>query len=326
MAAAVLVTGAAGFIGSHLCECLSNQGRAVVGLDNFDPFYDRRVKEANVQAVSAAAQARGTEFRLYEGDIGDTELLQRLAGEHELEGVIHLAARAGVRPSIDGARSYARYNIEGTIALLEMAARQQLSRFIFASSSSVYGGAAAPILSEELPINHPISPYAASKAAGEGYCYTYHSLYGLPVVCLRLFTVYGPRQRPDLAINKFVRLMQAGQALPRYGDGTSRRDYTYVGDTVRGLVAAYDSSLAWEVINLGSGQPFTLNELIAALEETLGREALIEAHPPQPGDVQQTFADIRKARQLLQWTPQITLKEGLREFLHWWETTGKLYY
>lgn len=326
MAAAVLVTGAAGFIGSNLCEALLRQGRAVVGLDNFDPFYDRRVKEANVQAVTATAEACGASYRLYEGDIRDSELLARLAGEQELEGVIHLAARAGVRPSIQDARGYAQYNIEGTITLLEMAAHHKLQRFIFASSSSVYGGSSAPILSEDLPVNQPISPYAATKAAGECYCYTYHSLYGLPTVCLRLFTVYGPRQRPDLAINKFVRLMQAGQPLPKFGDGTSRRDYTFVGDTVRGLLAAYDSDLPWEIINLGSGHPFTLNELIAALEETLGRKALIEQLPPQPGDVEQTFADIRKAQKLLQWTPQRTLQEGLREFVKWWEEIGKLYY
>ncbi len=318
---AVLVTGAAGFIGSHTAEALLRQGTPVVGIDNFDPYYDIAIKHRNVQEIETTAQQAGTSFTMAEGDICNYDLIEELLAEHDARVIIHLAAKAGVRPSLEDPVGYARTNIQGTINLLEAARGAKIQRFIFGSSSSVYGHAAQVPFSEDQPVTMPISPYGASKVAGETYCYTYHSLYNLPVVCLRFFTVYGPRQRPDLAINKFVRLLSADQPIPKYGDGTSMRDYTYIADIVRGILAALDGDIQWEIINLGSDNPITLNQLIAAIEEVLGKRATIDQLPPQPGDMRQTHADITKARRLLNWQPEVPLHEGLREFVKWWQST-----
>ncbi len=318
---AVLVTGAAGFIGSHTCEALLQRGTPVVGLDNFDPYYDVAIKEQNVREIENTGQRTGIAFTMVEGDICDGSLVKGLLETHGIQAIIHLAAKAGVRPSLEAPLAYARTNIEGTLTLLETACRTNIRRFVFGSSSSVYGDAARVPFSEDQPVSMPISPYAASKVAGESFCYTYHALYDLPTVCLRLFTVYGPRQRPDLAINKFVRLILAGEPVPRYGDGSSSRDYTYVGDIVRGVLAALDSNIQWDIINLGSDSPITLNELIGAVEQVLGRGARIDELPPQPGDVRQTHADITKARTILGWNPEVSLREGLEHFVQWWEST-----
>ncbi len=314
----VLVTGVAGFIGSHTAEALLRRGTPVVGIDNFDPYYDVAIKRRNVQEIETTAQQAGTSFAMAEGDICNHDLIQELLAEHNVQAIIHLAAKAGVRPSLEDPVGYARTNIEGTISLLEAAQAAKIARFIFGSSSSVYGDAAQVPFSEDQPVAMPISPYGASKVAGETYCYAYHSLYYLPVVCLRFFTVYGPRQRPDLAINKFVRLLSADKPIPKYGDGTSMRDYTYIADIVRGILTALDSDIQWDIINLGSDNPITLNQLIAAIEEVLDKRATIDQLPPQPGDMRQTHADITKARRLLDWEPQITLQEGLLEFVEWW--------
>ena len=317
----VLVTGAAGFIGSHTCEALLQRGTPVVALDNFDPYYDVTIKRQNVKDIEGTGQQASVTFTMVEGDICDACLVGELLATHGVQAIIHLAAKAGVRPSLEEPLAYARANIVGTLTLLEAACRANVRRFVFGSSSSVYGDAARVPFSEDQPVNMPISPYAASKVAGESFCYTYHSLYDLPAVCLRLFTVYGPRQRPDLAINKFVRLILADEPVPRYGDGSSVRDYTYIGDIVRGILAALDSDIQWDIINLGSDSPITLNELIGTVGQVLGREAKIDELPPQPGDMSQTHADITRARTVLDWGPRVSLGEGLAHFVRWWKST-----
>jgi len=319
----VLVTGVTGFIGSHTAEALLRRGTPVVGIDNFDPYYDVAIKHRNVQEIETTAQQAGTSFAMAEGDICNRDLIQQLLAEHNVRAIIHLAAKAGVRPSLEDPVGYARTNVEGTINLLEAARGAAIARFVFGSSSSVYGAATQVPFSEDQPVSMPISPYGASKVAAEAYCYTYHSLYDLPVVCLRFFTVYGPRQRPDLAINKFVRLMSVDEPIPRYGDGTSKRDYTYIADIVRGILSALDSHIQWDIINLGSDNPISLNQLIAALEDVLGKHATIHELPPQPGDMRQTHADITKARRLLGWQPQVPLRDGLQEFVEWWRSVWR---
>ena len=312
-AGAVLVTGAAGFIGSHVSQALATRGERVIGLDNFDPLYDPNLKRDNVAGLLAEDR-----FRLVEGDICDPELVEQVFSEGEVQAVIHLAAKAGVRPSLNDPMGYARTNTEGTVTLLEVARQAGVNRFIFGSSSSVYGAANEVPFDEDQPVHLPISPYAASKVAAEAFCHTYHHLYEMPIVCLRFFTVYGPRQRPDLAINKFVRLLLAGETIPQYGDGSSSRDYTYVDDIVRGVLAAYDSDLEYEIINLGSSSPVRLDEMIRAVAEAAGAEPVIERLPNQPGDVPRTYASIEKAKKLLGWEPEWDLADGLREFMEWY--------
>ncbi|HZN10460.1 MAG TPA: GDP-mannose 4,6-dehydratase [Blastocatellia bacterium] len=310
-----LITGGAGFIGSHLSERLLAGGPArLVVLDSFDDFYDPRAKRANV-----APHLGNPAYRLVEADIRDEGALGRLFAEEGFDAVVHLAARAGVRPSLSEPRAYQETNIAGTLNLLELARRHGVKRFIFGSSSSVYGPAATPPFREDAPLS-PISPYAATKAAGELLAHTYSHLYGIEVVCLRFFTVYGARQRPDLAIHKFARLIAAGRPIPVYGDGTSERDYTYVDDIIQGVVGAlaYRGS-AFEVINLGESQAVTLNELIALLEEALGARATVERHPPQPGDLPRTHADISKAARLLGYRPTTPIAEGIRKFAAWFK-------
>lgn len=308
----VLVTGAAGFIGSHLCEALVARGDTVIGIDNFDPYYDPEIKRRNLAGLLA-----GERFTLIEGDINDPRALAA-AFEPDIEGVIHLAAKAGVRPSIAQPLDYARANVEGTTAVLEAARRHGVGRFVFGSSSSVYGAANEVPFSEDQRIDRPISPYAATKVAGEALCHTWHHLYGLPTVMLRFFTVYGPRQRPDLAINKFVRLLDGGEPIPQFGDGSSSRDYTFVADIVRGIIAAYDSDLDFEIINLGGSSPIRLDELIAAVGAAVGVEPRVEVLPDQPGDVPRTYASVAKAQRLLGWEPQVPLAVGLRAFVAWY--------
>ncbi len=308
----MLVTGAAGFIGSHLCEALVARGDTVVGIDNFDPYYDPEIKRRNVAGLLA-----GERFTLIEGDINNPQALSA-AFAPGLDCVFHLAARAGVRPSIARPLDYVRTNVEGTAAVLEAARRHGVARFVFGSSSSVYGAANEAPFREDQRIDRPISPYAATKVAAEALCYTWHHLYGLPVVILRFFTVYGPRQRPDLAINKFVRLLDSGEPIPQFGDGSSSRDYTFVADIVRGIIAAAERDLDFEIINLGGAAPVRLDELIAAVGAAVGVEPVVEVLPDQPGDVPRTYASVEKAQRLLGWEPQVALAEGLRAFVAWY--------
>ncbi len=307
----IVVTGGAGFIGSHLCEALLARGHEVVALDNLDDFYDPAVKRANL------AQALSSErFTFVEGDIRDREAVERVLSGN-VEAVVHLAARAGVRPSIADPVLYEQVNVHGTTVLLEACRRRGVRRFVFGSSSSVYGNNRKVPFSESDPVDHPISPYAATKRAGELLCHTYHHLFGMDVTCVRLFTVYGPRQRPDLAIHKFARLMEAGRPVPVFGDGSMRRDFTYIDDIVDGLCRALERCAGYHLYNLGESQPVSVMELVAGLEKALGRKAVIEHHPQPPGDVDQTYADVTLARRELGYEPKTDLADGLARFVAW---------
>jgi UDP-glucuronate 4-epimerase len=310
----VLVTGGAGFIGSHLVgRLLGEGGWRVRVVDDFNDFYDPAVKRCNV-----APHVGREEFKLYEADIRDRAALGRIFEETRFDVIVHLAARAGVRPSLAEPLLYAETNIAGTLNLLELARGHRVRQFVFGSSSSVYGENEKVPFSEDDPVSEPISPYAATKAAGELLCHTYSHLWGLRCVCLRFFTVYGARQRPDLAIHKFARLISEGKPIPVFGDGTTRRDYTYVDDIIAGVRAALDyEASGYEIINLGESRTVELRELIGLLEHELGRDAVIERQPLQPGDVPQTFADISKAKRLLGYDPQTPIEEGIRRFVEW---------
>lgn len=306
-----LITGAAGFIGSHLVGRLLANGWSVTGLDNFDDFYQPRIKRNNLRPYRENPQ-----FHLLEGDIRRREDLAGLTPE--CDAIVHLAARAGVRPSIADPILYQDVNVRGTQNLLEYARSAGVRQFVFASSSSVYGVNPRLPWREDDHVLEPISPYAATKVSGELLGHVYARLYGLRFIALRFFTVYGPRQRPDLAIHKFARLMMEGRPLPLFGDGSTRRDYTFVGDIVDGIEAAMQyRETDFEVINLGNNQTVSLMELIRGLENALNREARIEWLPEQPGDVPRTWADVSKARKLLGYTPDCSLREGLRLFADW---------
>ncbi len=313
----ILVTGGAGFIGSHLCERLVREGHQVVALDNFNDYYDPAIKRNNLAWLSEQAN-----FALIEGDILDLETLRGLFEKNRFETVVHLAARAGVRPSIQQPLLYEKVNVEGTMNLLELAREFGTARFVFGSSSSVYGKNERVPFSESDPVDHPISPYAATKKAGEIICYTYHHLYGLPVTCLRFFTVYGPRQRPDMAIHKFTRLLAQGRPVPMFGDGRSRRDYTYIADIVDGIVKAMDRCRGYHIYNLGESQTIALKDLIALIAQTLGVEAKIERLPEQPGDVPITFADISRAQKEIGYDPKTGIEEGIGHFVKWFRETA----
>lgn len=306
-----LVTGAAGFIGSHLCQSLLRDGWAVTGLDNFDPFYDRSLKEANLAAVKAPA------FTLVETDIRrpdewPTEVQRRY------DVIVHLAARAGVRPSIEDPAGYQETNVIGTQNLLELARSYGTSQFVFASSSSVYGVNPRVPWSEEDYVLQPISPYASTKVSGELLGHVYAELFGLRFIALRFFTVYGPRQRPDLAIHKFARMMIDGKPIPFFGDGTTRRDYTFISDIVSGIRSAMEyQGTRYEVINLGNNRTISLREMVQGLEEALGTRAVLDHFPSQAGDVPQTWASVEKADRLLGYTPSTSFQEGLSKFVEW---------
>jgi UDP-glucuronate 4-epimerase len=310
----VLVTGGAGFIGSHLVARLLAEGQwRVAVVDDFNDFYDPALKRRNV-----APHLGREEFALYEADIRDRAALDKVFKETKFDCLVHHAARAGVRPSLLEPVLYTETNIGGTVNLLELARAHGVRQFVFGSSSSVYGENEKVPFAESDPVNRPISPYAATKAAGELLCHTYSHLFGLRTVCLRFFTVYGARQRPDLAIHKFARLISEGRPIPVFGDGTTRRDYTYVDDIVAGVRAAMDYVASdYEVVNLGGSRTVSLGELIALLERELGRRAVIDRQPPQPGDVPQTYADVSKARRLLGYDPQTPIEEGIRRFVEW---------
>jgi UDP-glucuronate 4-epimerase len=308
----ILVTGGAGFIGSHLTERLLAEGRRVVVLDNFDPFYDPAVKRRN---LAAAGDAAG--FRLVTGDIRDRDLLDRLLGSEPVDAVVHLAARAGVRPSILDPELYASVNLLGTTCLLEACRRHRVGAFLFGSSSSVYGNNAKVPFSESDPVDHPVSPYAATKKAGELLCYTFHHLTGTPVACLRFFTVYGPRQRPEMAIHKFTSLLAAGREIEQYGDGSSERDYTFVSDVVEGTVRALARCRGYHVWNLGGSRTTSLRDLVESIARGLGVVPRIRVLEPQSGDVERTWADVSRAREELSWEPTVDLNRGIGLFLDW---------
>ena len=309
----ILVTGGAGFIGSHLCERLADGGDRVIGLDNFDPFYDPRIKRANIAALTGRDN-----FRLVEGDIRDLDLLERLfGGDGAPDVVVHLAAKAGVRPSIEDPLAYQDVNVTGTANLLEMCRRHKVGKFVYASSSSVYGNNHKVPFAEDDPVDHPISPYAATKKAGELLCHTYHHLFGLPVFCLRFFTVYGPRQRPEMAIHKFARLIREGQSLPVFGDGGSERDYTYIDDIIDGVVRSIDHCRGYRIYNLGESQTTSLRRLISLIEEHMGTSARLDFKPMQPGDVNRTYADLTRSREELGYRPTVPVERGIPLFIEW---------
>lgn len=310
----ILITGGAGFIGSHLVDHLLQEGDwHVTVIDDFNDFYDPSIKRANIKRHLAHAN-----YHLIEADIRDYQAMHQALSDSQFDCIVHLAARAGVRPSLTEPRLYVETNINGTMNLLELARERGIKQFVFGSSSSVYGTNEKVPFSEGDPILNPISPYAATKAAGELICHTYSHLYGMRIVCLRFFTVYGARQRPDLAIHKFAKLISSGKTIPVFGDGSTRRDYTYIDDIIAGVRAAigYDQS-SYEVINLGESRTVELRELISLLESALGQTAKIDRQPMQPGDVPQTFADIAKARRLLNYNPQTQIEEGIKRFVEW---------
>ena len=315
----ILVTGGAGFIGSHLVDRLLSEGdRQVSVVDDFNDFYDPRIKRQNVNR-----QKENPNYRLFEGDIRDKATLETIFQDNDFQCIVHLAARAGVRPSLQQPLLYSETNVAGTLNLLELAREHNIKQFVFGSSSSVYGINAKVPFSEEDPIRQPISPYAATKAAGELLCHTYTHLYGIRCLCLRFFTVYGPRQRPDLAIHKFAKLISEKKPIPVFGDGTTRRDYTFVDDIIAGVRASIDYEKSdYEVINLGESRTVELRELITLLEKELGERAQIDRQPLQPGDVPQTFADITKARRLLGYNPQTQIEDGIQRFIEWFRANA----
>jgi len=310
--ASILLTGGAGFIGSHLGERLLQRGDRVVAVDNFDPFYDPALKRDNVMPCLTNPR-----YRLVSADIRDAPAMEAILQEERFDAVVHLAARAGVRPSIAEPVLYADVNLRGTAVLLEACRRSGVKRFVFGSSSSVYGNQNKVPFSEDDPVANPVSPYAATKAAGELLCYAQHHIHGFDVTCLRFFTVYGPRQRPEMAIHKFAREILDGRPLPRFGDGSSERDYTYVDDIIEGVVRAMDRPAGFRIYNLGESRRVPLATLIALLEKEIGAPAKIQALPDQPGDVRTTWADIARARADLEYDPKVPIEEGIRRFVAW---------
>ena len=315
MSERVIVTGAAGFIGGHACRALLGAGYGVIGFDNFDPFYDRKAKESAVADLSASAT-----FSFVEGDVRDSEALDHVCRGASV--IVHLAARAGVRPSIQDPVFYASTNVEGTVSVLEASRRAGIRRIVFGSSSSVYGNSSAVPFCETAPAVDPISPYAATKRAGELIASVYTGLHGFRVAALRFFTAYGPRQRPDLAIHRFTKLLLDGRTVPQYGDGSSERDYTHVDDVVRGVVGAIKwtqaPDAAFEIFNLGESRMVRLDYLIDLIATAAGVPAAVETLPEQPGDVRRTCADIQKARRVLGYDPQVAIEDGIPKFVRWY--------
>ena len=313
----VLVTGGAGFIGSHVSERLVARGHDVVIVDSFDSFYDPAIKRRNIAQLLESGRAT-----LIEQDICDATALNDALGSTSIDAIIHLAARAGVRPSLERPLDYVRTNVEGTQSMLELARARAIRPFVFGSSSSVYGDSTPVPFTETAPADTPISPYAATKRAAELLCHSHAHLFGLSVICLRLFTVYGPRQRPDLAIHKFVRLMASGEEIPFYGDGSTERDYTFVDDIVDGVGRALDWAVAapaaaFEIVNLGESQTTSLAALVELISEALDLKPRLRRLPGQPGDVQRTCADVSRARKLIGYEPRTSMEDGIRRFVEW---------
>ena len=309
----LLITGGAGFIGSTLADRLLAEANKVIVIDNFNDYYDPQIKENNVKN-----NLNNDRYKLYRGDIEDTDFVEKVFAENTIDMVVHIAARAGVRPSLMNPLAYTKTNIDGTVNILEAMRKHDVKKIVFASSSSVYGNCKAAKFSEDLKVTEPISPYAVTKSACEQFLYTYSKLYDIQALCLRFFTVFGPRQRPDLAIRKFIELIEQDKPIPVYGDGTTLRDYTYIDDIVDGVMSALKyNATKYEIINLGGGAPVTLNGMIETIEKVLGKKAKIDRLPMQPGDVDKTVSDITKAQKLLGYCPQTTFEEGIREFAEW---------
>ena len=309
----ILITGGAGFIGSNLADKLLSAGDSVVVVDNFSDFYNPKIKESNI-----AHNLNNTNYKLYKINIEDKQSLKSVFEENKIDIVIHLAARVGVRPSIETPDLYVQTNIMGTIHVLNLMKEFNIKKLIFGSSSSVYGNCKEELFSENFAISKPISPYAATKSACEQFCYTYSTLYNMQILCLRFFTVYGPRQRPDLAINKFVKLIKKDNPVTVFGDGTTKRDYTFVDDIVFGIISAINYNKSqYEIINLGGGEPIELNQMINIISNELKVKAIIEKQPMQAGDVEKTSADITKAKKMLNYEPKTNFKDGIRKFMEW---------
>lgn len=309
----VLVTGIAGFIGSHTGERLLKDNHKVIGIDNFDPFYAKKFKEFNLKALKSSP-----DFTFYETDIRDKQSLINIFNNHKIDAVIHLAAKAGVRPSIENIEDYYDVNINGSIALLEAMRASNVKRIAFASSSSVYGNNEKVPFSENDVVDNPISPYAATKKSCELLSHVYSHLYGFDITCLRFFTVFGPRQRPDLAIHKFTRLIDDGVSIPFYGDGSTSRDYTYIDDIVDGIMCAINNLGGFRIYNLGESRVIKLSELVIAIEKALGKTALIDKKPFQQGDVEKTYADITKAKAEIGYNPSYDFQQGIQLFVDWY--------
>lgn len=314
----IFITGAAGFIGSSLTDMLLKNGNhQIIGLDNFDDYYDKCIKAANLESAFS-----NSDFIFYDSNILENQSLNRIFANTKPDIVIHLAAKAGVRPSIQDPMGYFDVNVKGTLNVLEAMRITGTKKLIFASSSSVYGNGQIVPFSEDMYVDNPISPYAASKKAGELLCHTYHHLHNMDIFCLRFFTVYGPRQRPDPAIRKFTKAIIEGTEIPFYGDGTTRRDYTHIDDIVQGIEKAIDRLKGYEVINLGESHTTSLGELVRILEEAIGIKAQKKMLPMQEGDVFQTYADISKAKNILGYMPSTDFYEGIIDFVRWYKTNN----
>lgn len=312
----ILITGGAGFIGSSLADKLLSLGCRVIVIDNFSDYYDSRIKEANI-----AEAKKNSNYKLYRADIENIDDLQVVLTKENINAVVHLAARAGVRLSVENPSAYIKTNVLGTANLLEAMHKHHVKKLVFASSSSVYGNCKEQLFSEDIQAVNPISPYAASKISGEQLCYVWHKLYDMQVLCLRLFTVYGPRQRPDLAISKFIHLIKSGKPIEMYGDGKTMRDYTYISDVINGIIAALSyNKTAYEIVNIGGGKPINLKEMIGVLESALGIKSLIRQVATQAGDVEKTACNYSKANRLFGYKPKVSFCEGINMYLRWLET------
>ncbi|HAT4141232.1 TPA: NAD-dependent epimerase/dehydratase family protein [Clostridium perfringens] len=319
----ILVTGGAGFIGSHLCERLLKEGNKVLVIDNFNDYYDPNIKRNNIKEIIGTCEINNIDkenFKVFEGDIRDNKFLEKVF-LNDIDCIMHLAAMAGVRPSIQDPSLYYEVNITGTLNLLEKCREKNIRKFVFASSSSVYGNNKKVPFSESDFVDNPISPYAATKKSGELLCHTYHHLYDMDIACLRFFTVYGPRQRPDLAIHKFTKLILEDKEIPFYGDGSTSRDYTYVGDIINGIVSSIDyvckNKNIFDIFNLGGDKTVSLIEMVKTIENALNKKAKLNKMPMQAGDVNRTCADITHSSKVLGYKPQKTFKEGISIFVKW---------
>lgn len=317
----ILVTGAAGFIGSHVCEHFAKLGHQIIGLDNFDAFYPVKFKHFNLESLLDSSK-----FRFYETDICDSNALNLIFSSNKIDVVIHLAAKAGVRPSIDSTGEYYNVNVNGTVSLLEIMKIHQVKNMLFASSSSVYGNNKKVPFSETDPVDTPISPYASTKKSGELLCHVYTHLYDFNITCLRFFTVFGPRQRPDLAIHKFTRLIDEGKPLPFYGDGSTARDYTFIEDIVAGVSFALNYLQGFRIYNLGGAEVINLRKMIQTIENSLSKKAILNHLPLQKGDVNITYADISKSKAEIGYNPKYDFETGISKFVEWYQFNKNFLY
>ncbi|MCP3682789.1 MAG: SDR family NAD(P)-dependent oxidoreductase [bacterium] len=316
----VVVTGGAGFIGSTVCEALLARGDSVICIDNFNDYYNPEAKEEHIKEMQ-----KNPDFKLYRTDICDSAAMEKLFSENKIDKIIHLAARAGVRASLENPLLYEEVNLKGTLIILELARKNSIKNIIFGSSSSIYGNNEKVPFSEEDRVDNPISPYAATKRAAELMCFAYHNLYKMNITCLRFFTVYGPRGRPDMAIHKFTRFIEEEKDIELYGSGTSR-DYTFISDIVAGILAALDKELEFEIINLGDSNPVELNYLVELIESAVGKKAKIKKSGMQMGDVNKTYANISKAKKLLGYEPTVKIEEGIKKFVEWYKNERTVSY